>query len=91
MELSQDRLQTITRKLADYFILHTLCIQKAQLLERNQSVMFHKLEEAQRDWQCDPSNPLTMPPRGDDEKRAAFFSKCDEICSLQKKARTVQE
>ena len=88
---SQDRLQAITRKIADYFILHTLCIQKAQMLESNKSMMFHKLEEAQRDWQRDPSNPLTMPPRDDDKKRAEFFAKCDEICSLQKEATTVQE
>jgi len=90
MEPSQDRLQSITHKLADYFILHTLCIQKARTLECDRGVMFQKLE-AQRDWQSDPSNPLAMPPRDDEKKRAAFFSKCDEICNLKKKARTVQE
>jgi hypothetical protein len=83
MSSSADRVQHLTQKLADYVLLYQKCSDKMIPYSRVQIKVIY--DEARKEWQSDPSNPLVEPPRGDSDRAKidAHFATCDSICSLK--------
>jgi hypothetical protein len=80
MDSSAERAQRIAQKLASYYVLFQTCADKVRHI-----VATEIYDEALKKWQDDPSNPIDAPPRGDEEKKASYMAKCDEICRLEPK------
>ncbi|KAI0287905.1 hypothetical protein BC826DRAFT_1041528 [Russula brevipes] len=81
MSSSADRAQHLIQKLADYILLYQKCSDKVRPYGRVQTDVIY--DEAHKEWQSDPSNPLVEPPRGDRAKIDAHFATCDSICALK--------
>jgi len=79
MSSSADRAQHLTQKLADYILLYQKCSDKVRPYGRVQTDVIY--DEAHKEWQSDPSNPLVEPPPGDRAKIDAHFATCDSICA----------
>jgi hypothetical protein len=81
MSSSADRVQHLTQKLADYILLSQKCSDKIRPYGRVRTDVIY--DEAHKEWQSDPSNPLVEPPPGDRAKIDAYFATCDSICALE--------
>jgi hypothetical protein len=81
MDASEDHVQRLTQKLADYILLYQQCSDKVRPYGCAQTDVIY--DEAYKEWQSDPSNPLIEPPPGDRAKSDAYFATCDSICAIK--------
>ena len=81
MSSSQDHVQQLIQKLVFYSVLYQTCSDNVRHLGLNKVNIIY--DEAYKEWQSDPSNPLFEPPLADKKKRAGYLARCDEICRLE--------